>query len=699
MALPPELVERVLLLVDQRQRLQNCACVCRNWRAPANTVTTGIQLSGASWEKASALSWWLQLFGNRVCSLQVDGPEFVMWHPLDCAKLTLPTARLTQLESLSCSMLQLQLQDSTVAGMPVRSCDEQPPQEAAAAIPHFTSLHLSCCTVHLGSSAHLLCGLTSLRSLCVELTNFCPSPDFPSALLASALPQLVQLTHLSFRGGLQGRELSDTALGGVSALQQLRELRLEGLHEVTADGLKSLPASLTLLRVLRAERVSISRSTTPAFTLLTGLVCLELGHIKQLEPAVLSGMIQLTRLSVRRVNAVAAAGSTAQGFGISTLQQLQELQLKWVPEMTAASMASLPGSLTLLEVKGAWPVTISSSTTPAFTQLTGLKCLKLDPIEQLEPALLLGMVQLRQLLFGSCCLLPGGAASVQALLAALAGMMEMQDLQLRPKFEGQAPAAAFSALTVSSKLTRLFVGYDDDEGFSTGDETGEPVPWAACGHMFVAGRQLLCLQELGLKLSDISAAEAMQAASPQAQTGGTPALAATEGETVSLPASEAGAQGPAPAQQVINSISECCPALHDLHLLMRQQSGCAVQLCSLLACTCLTGLQLRGKWRVDSDAWGVLAQLTALEDLFVECADGLTRAELLPLINLKQLRWLSLWEFGGQSDEEDASCPGDVKLHSKVRGFHVQLKVQRSAGDVCSSMFLQWFAVPHSVDM
>lgn len=75
--------------------------------------------------------------------------------------------QLTQLKSLTCEGLQLKLQDATATNSAGQQQQQQQLSRQAAALPGITSLELSKCTVHLGSSAcaHVLAPLTSLRRL------------------------------------------------------------------------------------------------------------------------------------------------------------------------------------------------------------------------------------------------------------------------------------------------------------------------------------------------------------------------------------------------------------------------------------------------------------------------------------------------------------------------------------------------------
>lgn len=98
---------------------------------------------------------------------------------------------------------------------------------------------------------------------------------------------------------------------------------------------------------------------------------------------------------------------------------------------------------------------------------------------------------------------------------------------------------------------------------------------------------------------------------------------------------------PTPAKQVINSISGCCPGLLELRLYMLTASG-TLQPGVLKACTSLTGLKLLGVWPVDGEAWGELAQLTALQELDICCAEAVACAQLLVLTSLRQLRHLEV---------------------------------------------------------
>lgn len=286
-------------------------------------------------------------------------------------------------------------------------------------------------------------------------------------------------------------------------------------------------------------------------------------------------------------------------------------------------------------------------------------------------------MHLQHFLLSTCRrLLPQRESGQLALLAALAGMAEMQDLQLWVDgwFAGAA-MPAYSGLTASSQLSMLVVGYgsDAEQGLIVG---GDSLPSTGCSHMFAADRQLPSLQVLRMKMFEMRATQSMPAVEAQARD--MSAVAAAEGATAGLPASAAAeAEVSAPAQQVIDSISGCCPGLLDLRLYMTSYGtgNSTLQLGGLQACTHLTALCLLGAWPVHGEAWGLLAQLIALQDLRVHCTGTVHHAELRLLTNLRQLQQLEVEALGradsGNAGTEEALLEDGVFLSNKVCGLGV----------------------------
>lgn len=173
---------------------------------------------------------------------------------------------------------------------------------------------------------------------------------------------------------------------------------------------------------------------------------------------------------------------------LSCLQQLQKLKLCG-SDVTTASVAAVPWSLTRLVLSVGLRLELTSSTTPVLARLTRLQHLEVLSADVLEPGLLAGMLQLTHLRLGSCSrLLADGCSGAAVLLAVLSGMTALQHLELPYTLRDDLEPAAYSALTASSNLSSL---------------QGVMVPAGAGQQMFTVGRQLLRMQVLKLEVRKV----------------------------------------------------------------------------------------------------------------------------------------------------------------------------------------------------
>jgi hypothetical protein len=103
-----------------------------------------------------------------------------------------------------------------------------------------------------------------------------------------------------------------------------------------------------------------------------------------------------------------------------------------------------------------------------------------------EPGALAGKTKLQHLALTSCRLSSGAAAGAAALLSHLQHMQQLTHLNLHNTLYGHhIPATAYLALTASSKLQHLNIGWCK-------------LPADAWQHMFPTGRQLPQLQHLDI---------------------------------------------------------------------------------------------------------------------------------------------------------------------------------------------------------
>jgi hypothetical protein len=102
--LPPELLQRILQFVPQRQRLTKLAIVCKAWAAAAVAATTTISIT-ERWLHPS-LEVWLQKHGTGVgqldiCLAEQDGYADIPYWQLSASKeLVLPRAQTAAADEL-----------------------------------------------------------------------------------------------------------------------------------------------------------------------------------------------------------------------------------------------------------------------------------------------------------------------------------------------------------------------------------------------------------------------------------------------------------------------------------------------------------------------------------------------------------------------------------------------------------------------
>jgi hypothetical protein len=239
--------------------------------------------------------------------------------------------------------------------------------------------------------------------------------------------------------------------------------------------------------------------------------------------------------------------------------------------------------------------TVLASMLSGMHSLTHLQTSGMNADEGLlvEPEVLAGKSLLQHLQVGWCTI-KGGAAGAAQLLSYLQPLQQLTHLDMGlSKWEGSPPAAAFSALTASSKLRHL-------------DLHGCTLPAGVWQHVFPAGRQLPHLRSL--KLNWVKAPD--------------------------------GSPSPAPEGRRLVS---CCPGLQSLDVGSLQYSAellAALQELSGLRTLC---------WRASSisntvgtlltmplEDLPMLCQLTGLVQLSLVLPEGAT-TELLQLSKLQEL--------------------------------------------------------------
>jgi hypothetical protein len=299
--------------------------------------------------------------------------------------------------------------------------------------------------------------------------------------------------------------------------------------------------------------------------------------------AALTLLPRLQHFSFRITKWTLSSGNSFPMDSLSALQQLTYLEIA-VAEVRKPSLQPLQALTRLVDLRLslAGAVALDSSMVAGAKHLTRLELIgRVLP----GPDALATLTQLQHLQLGLWDRL--GQAVAAQLLPQLQHLQQLTHLRLSPNvFQGASPpAAAFSALTASSKLQHL-------------DISGCKLAARVWQHMFPAGRQLLFLQFL-----DISCVK------------------------------EPG-YDPAPAPDGSRLVS-CCPGLQRLDIRHLQCS--AKRLASLTGLSRLHTLRLASRTQVE----GVEAvlQLTGLRELQLQSPESPAGLPL-QLAQLKQLTHL-----------------------------------------------------------
>jgi hypothetical protein len=399
------------------------------------------------------------------------------------------------------------------------------------------------------------------------------------ALELRQLPSNLQLNSLHLEHlylQLQPGNGSHGVLGAavVAALKQLclSDCKLLDGKEQLAAALWQLPDGL--------EHLSIS-----------GLIAE--GLWVQVPPGVLQRLQQLTYLELTRCRLKSPVEGEPALQPLQALTRLQDLRLATVDKVPAdddrldASMLAGAHHLTRLDVSGCWHE---------------------DGASFVQPGVLAGKTQLQHLQLAACSIagVPIRTGGAQ-LLSYLRELQQLTFLGLSCSHSselGDIPAAAFSALTASSKLQHL-------------DISDLQLPAGAWQHVFPAGKQRPHLRSLNLA----------QITHPLTQ-GLFPASAPEGSRLVS-----------------------CCPGLQSLDM-----QGLRYTAHLLPALQGLSGLHTLslGASHAAEPLDGV-CQLTGLRELSVYPRDG-AKGLLLQLTQLKQLTALAYFGACGASNQTILAC-------------------------------------------
>lgn len=377
--LPPELLTRVLQQLGQPDILKSCSLVSRNWKAVTEgaAAAQGIEviINAYKCEKAhkqiESLLSWLAKNGRQLTSMKWGCIGLIQEQVQQ--QVCLPYHHLGQLQRLHLSSMRLATSSITrstaskvsAAAMGTTACQCGSAGHLAA-LTSLTELELCLSGICSGG----LCCLTALQALQQLRLR-----DVSMLAFSAALPVLKQLTQLS---SLQLTDVSGRSVDRVpvqfSSLQQLQELHVAGSPEFDYDQLPSNLATLSLSFDYKTTTDDIglhlpnnqgngwpdnagngwpdnqdsddldnednephgapypqdwvlSSRSTPGIASLEALQTLELVGIKGVEPAVLPGLGQLSRivLGVAQFNVQSLAALLAV---LPRLQQVAHLEIK-----------------------------------------------------------------------------------------------------------------------------------------------------------------------------------------------------------------------------------------------------------------------------------------------------------------------------------------------------------------------------------
>lgn len=292
---PEDIWKLVLQHVPLRQRLCECALVCRKFHAAAVAATKSIETRLYKPSSSDSLVDYLRSHGSHLTSISMSGAKSAgKWPLLD----QLPSCQRVQ---------QLSLLD-----VDVQLCGDQGLPGVLDSISNLTRLELDDCLVNPkggeGSSA-VLSALVNLRHLCIGFDSWLPSskrsldprPLSEVGWSSIAWSDLHHLTHLK----LGWVVLAAEDVQHLSSMSSLNVLSISGDMHLTV---KAAPG-LALLQSLKS----------PVITGMHGRsnICPVLG------PSVLAAVTRLTRLKLAGVR---IEGEDGVGGGLCLLQAVSKLQ-------------------------------------------------------------------------------------------------------------------------------------------------------------------------------------------------------------------------------------------------------------------------------------------------------------------------------------------------------------------------------------
>lgn len=340
---PTDLLAHLLHHVGQGDRLSSCALVEKRWRQAAMMATKSIACTATSGPALQNLSAWLDsnIHATRIKEIQVEDKASIYFWVRPAVQL--PIWKLTQLEVLqliSCNLMVTSAQPSGLVTTPAASSQSG----SLSALTALSRLVLKDTLLDLSTIGSLvtlqhlsLCRVGHVEEECLAITTAASEGEqqeipYNEVYDSSSiwLPQLAQLTRLTYLAveyspfELPRQPAASAITACLSSLQGLQRLELN-ISGLEAADLAHLPTCLTALSL--SELPEISVKVLPCMQQLTHLQSLQLVNSKQVDPVVLSNLVQLTDLRITSSRLLDATAKQSLEHGLmAALQHMTQMQ-------------------------------------------------------------------------------------------------------------------------------------------------------------------------------------------------------------------------------------------------------------------------------------------------------------------------------------------------------------------------------------
>lgn len=353
----PQLPEAVLVSILQqlplRERLASCALVCRHWAAAAVLTTADLEAELSSCIRWEHVQDWLHMHAGQVSSIKFSH------HGHRSQLLPLPASRLIKLQQLevdSMTVRLLEIPDNPSSGATDEDCS------------------------NVSSSAQSGCTITSCpASPTAEDSDAAPAGastvgHFHSSAATHPVAEGAALASVP-SSSTSAITASSTTATSTAILPQLRHVQMFSCN-IALEHLQQLSrvTGLTSLNIYNSTVTQDTSSLAPAAE----------DQLTSAMSDVLQGLSGLQELNMGLMGVLSSLALRP----MRNMQGLQRLQLD-IPtdnELTDSFLASLPASLTALELKDIC-VTPSSAVAEQLSRLTNLQVLKMEELD-LNPLLL-----------------------------------------------------------------------------------------------------------------------------------------------------------------------------------------------------------------------------------------------------------------------------------------------------------------------